>query len=178
VISVSARDSAALFAGPDLNRFFRGSSNAVRIRQHKMALVLGIGLEVENAPGKHIRRCVLEQWKTRGGSPINSCCSRIIGSQSCHRVSPVFRNFTSTCPVRLSSRVIRHSKPSETSVAGSIANSPDIVLFCAFEAGAQRSGSPAIAALMANKWKFLVSCAPDELLVADSFQHHMVFANL
>ena len=66
-----------------------------------------------------------------GAVPISSRCSLISGSAGRQFGSPFFRYEVSTVALRLSSPVIRHSKPKEASVGGSAVNSPAVVEVCA-----------------------------------------------
>ena len=83
--------------------------DAVGIGQHEARFVLGAGLEIEDAAGKHVRRHVLERVlvdalvadaQQRQALPSRSA------RRSCGRT-------TATVALRLSSPSMRHSKPSE-----------------------------------------------------------------
>src|SRR5262245_36805783 len=60
--------------------------------------------------------------------PICSPCDRTSGNAACQVFSPCFRYDTSTFAFPLSSPATRHSKPSDTSVGGSVQKTPGRVL--------------------------------------------------
>src|SRR4051794_5242983 len=81
--------------------------------------------------------------------PPRSPCDRTSGSAGCPGVSPFFRYDTWTFAFELSSPSTRHSKPSDTSVGGSVQNAPGRVMFeatvvCAC-ADCAHANAPAIA---------------------------------
>ena len=66
--------------------------------------------------GPPTRPFTCSRWRRSSGSPLRHACS------------PFLRKLTSTCALRLSSPAIFQSKPSDTSVGGSIEKSPATVV--------------------------------------------------
>src|SRR5207249_1042739 len=98
VIGLSAGSGLRLEARANRNDAFRLAIDAVRIRHHKAALVIGRGFKIEDASRESIRRDVLQRVLV-----IRSLPMRSRGSPSFQACSPFFRYDTATAALRLSS---------------------------------------------------------------------------